>query len=421
MTLDDDNFVPQTTAANPDGGAAKLDPDPISDDTSSAIDNLLDEAARETNEPDFVRDTPDVTLDSISTGTPEEPVAETPVEAPTETPAPEITPKIELDPEILAIPQPRNLSESNQSNWRKLQETATTYKKAAEEAETLRQKVAELEQRTTVPQDYEELKKFKGIFDIKNDPEFKSRYETPISTAKEGIYGILRKNGAPDTLIKQIEDVGGPDKVDSKWWKDNAIDKLSMTDAERIKRGLIDIADLKEKQEGEIAHAATHAEEILAQRQVESQQYRQKEAEEINQHIESITKDLPWARYQTVDESMSIEQREKAEKHNANVRDLESKFLSALDPKTGAEKAAIAAAATFSHVLTNQVRYEQQQNATLASENKRLQAELSQLKSAGKMPKSVITTQTTQKPNVQDRIKMSASDAFDLGLEEAGG
>jgi hypothetical protein len=108
---------------------------------------------------------------------------ETPSEPASEpaTPASPAEPQVEIDPEIAAIEQPRNLSEKNQNNWKKLQETASLYKKQAAEAEFLKQRLAEAEQRPAqTPQDYEELKKFKQIFDIKNDPEFQSKYSQPI-------------------------------------------------------------------------------------------------------------------------------------------------------------------------------------------------------------------------------------------------
>lgn len=422
MTLDELDTVPDITAANPDGGAAKLDPDPISQDTHSEIDSLLDASEKEFGDGITQQERREASNDTTTLDDNLEEPNVLSGEAPPATPATpaEEPPKMELDPEIAAIPQPRNLSESNQGNWRKIQEVATVAKKRVTELESEVSQLRQQVQQPQIPEDYEELKKFRNIHDIKNDPEFQSRYDKPITSAKESIYGILRKNKAPDDIISQIEALGGPDKVDSAWWKEN-IEKMPMTDAERIKRGLTDIADLKEKQQGEIENAATNAEQILAQREAQSQEAIQREDIEIKQSIENLTKELPWARYQKYEDSMTPEQRANAEKHNANVADLESKFNSALKVKTPAERAAVAAAATFSHVLTNQVRFEQQQNGTLQAEVKRLTDELTKLKSAGKMPKQTLSTPNQVKSTtLSDRIKMNPSDAFDLGMDEAG-
>ena len=430
---DNDNIVPEITAANPDGGAERLDADRITEDVHQSLDALLDEAERETspeatqletNTSDDKHD--NQTLDEIT----EQPAPDTQESAPVdpasaggvpEQPVP-AEPRIEIDPEIAAIEQPRNLSEKNQNNWRKLQETATSYKKQAEEAEILRQRLAEAEQRPAqTPQDYEELKKFRQIFDIKNDPEFQSKYTKPISDAKEGIYNIMRKNGASDEVIESIEKAGGPDKIDDKWWQQNALSKLPFADAKRLERNLTDIFDLKDKQDAEISYAAEHAEEILAQRQQQSQEWYQQETGQIHNYIEEITKEVPWARYQEIPQAATPEQAEKIQNHNKVVADLESKFNSALWPQSANERASVAAAAVYSHVLTNQLRTEQATRATLESQLKKLTEENSRLKSSGKMPRQSVSTPSGNKTNsLDDRIKMKASDAIDLGLDEAG-
>jgi hypothetical protein len=432
---DNDNIVPEITAANPDGGAARLDADPISDEVHQSLDNLLDDAEREENQETPTtttsnENTTDQNIDDLVSETPDEnsgqnivPPAEANPEARPESlqpPVPE--PRVEIDPEILGIEQPRNLSEKNQNNWRKLQETATLYKKQAQEAETLKQRLQEAEQRQVeTPQDYEELKKFRQIFDIKNDPEFQSKYTQPISSAKENIYNIMRKHGATDDVIQSIEKAGGPDKIDDKWWQENALSKLPMTDAEKLKRNLIDVSDLKEKQESEIAYAAEHAEEILQQRQQQSQEWYQQETGNIRNYMDEITKEVPWARYQAVPDNATQEQIEKISSHNKVVSDLENKFNSALWPQSANERASVAAAAVYSHVLTNQLRMEQAGRAELEAQLKKMTEENSRLKASGKMPKQSVSTPSTIKNNdINSRIKMNPMDAIDLGLDEAG-
>jgi len=435
---DTDNIVPEITAANPDGGAERLDADPISPETHQSLDALLDEAERETspetqpetntsNEEDtdtsleeLVSPAAQTTKEAAGVTDPETATADRPESSGSS--VPDQQDRTEIDPEIAAIEQPRNLSEKNQNNWRKLQETATLYKKQAQEAEILRQKLAEAEQRPAqTPEDYEELKKFKQIFDIKNDPEFQSKYTQPINQAKENIYNIMRKHGASDEVIQSIEKAGGPDKIDDKWWQQNALSKLPMTDAERLKRNLLDVVDLKDKQDQEVAHAAEHAEEILAQRQKQSQEWYQHETGNIRNYVEEITKEVPWARYQQVPENATPEQAEKIQNHNNVVADLENKFNSALWPQSANERASVAAAAVYSHVLTNQLRVEQTTRASLESQLKKLTEENSRLKASGKMPRQSVSTQSVNKTSsIDDRIKMKASDAIDLGLDEAG-
>lgn len=428
MADTDENIVePDVTGF----GNPSLDSDKIDDSTEAQIDDLLDEAVKnqgeEINEETNTDDSGDTSGDLLNDNV--EPPLETQGEKATgesqvnPQSAEPTKPELEIDPEIAAIEQPRNLSEKNQSNWRKLQETASIYKKQAEEAEQLRQKLSQLEQGPAqVPQDYEELKKFRQIFDIKNDPEFQSKYSQPIETAKGNVYGILRKHGASDEVIASIEKAGGPDKINDEFWRNPAFGNLPFTDAEKLKRNLVDVADLREKQESEIQYAAENADKILQEREQEKGQWYEKTVTEIDQELDNITKELPWARFAEAPANATPEQIQQVQSHNARVSELATKFEAALWPTTSKDRTNIAAAAVFSHVLSDQLRVEQTQKNALLDQVKKLTAENNALKSSGKMPRQSIANQSVNRPSsINDRIKMNASDAIDLGLDEALG
>jgi len=431
---ENDNTIPEITAANPDGGAENLNADPISPATHESIDFLLDEAERETGVEPKQEPEPEPThennpaieeLGNEPVQSPVEPSVE-PLAQSTADPTPAVPEEVrqsevQIDPEILAIEQPRNLSEKNQNNWRKLQETATQYKKQAEEAEVLRQRLAETNSQTApTPPDYEELKKFKAIIDFKNDPTFISKYEEPLKNAKETIYSVMKKNGATDELIESIEKAGGPDKIDQNWWKENAIDKLPMLDADDLKDNLKSINKLKIEQEKEISYAAENAEQILEERKNQNINWYKQENEGIQKHIDGITKDIPWARYQQAEPNATPEQIQKIQEHNAMVTDLHSKFNTALWPQNAEERASVAAAAVLSHKLADQLRLEQGQRETAMQQIKRLTDENNRLKGAGKVPKTNVNTPAQTKPDANARLKMNPMDAIEMGLDEAG-
>lgn len=430
MTDTDENIVESDVTGF---GNPSLDSDKIDDSTEAQIDSLLDEVIKQQEEPnnehnstiDSGEDSANLLSDNVETSVEtrrEEPNQQNQVDTKS---VEQTSQQTEIDPEIAAIEQPRNLSEKNQSNWRKLQETASTYKKQAEEAEQLRQKIAQLEQSPAqhqIPQDYEELKKFRQIFDIKNDPEFQSKYSKPIQNAKENVYGILRKHGASDEVISSIEKAGGPDKINDEFWRNPAFNNLPFTDSEKLKRNLVDVADLREKQEAEIQYAAENAEHILAQREQEKGQWYENTINEIDTEIDNLTKDLPWARYAEIPQNATPEQINQIQAHNSRVSDLATKFEAALWPTTSKDRTNVAAAAVFSHVLSEQLRTEQTQKNALLQQVQKLTAENNALKSSSKMPKQSISNQSVVKSNsVNDRIKMNSSDAIDLGLDEALG
>jgi hypothetical protein len=426
-TETESNVVPEMGVAST--GAPRLDADPVDEGFMAEFDKLDDAASEAESAPiEPPVETPLEDENFLSEGT--TPVeTTTPPEDPSapgdRSPEPEIAPlhvDANLDPEIAAIETPKNLSEHNQNNWKVLKETASRYKQEAAEAQMLRQRLSEMEQQPAqAPTDYEELKKFKQIFDLKNDPEFKTKYEAPINAATETIYSILKKNGATDETITSIQKAGGPDKVSEGWWKENVIDKLPMTDAERLKRNLVDVVDLKEKQDLEIVNTAQYAEQILEERNNEKIRWYQNETQSINQEIEELTKPAPWARFQQIPQGATSEQIAQIQRHNESVQELAQKFNQALWPQTASERTRVAAAAVLSYKLVDQLRLEQQMRTGLDSQLKKLQAENSQLKMAGRTPRaSANSTQSKLSVSSNDRWKLAAGDAIDMGLDEAG-
>lgn len=431
MSIDDELSVPEYTPANPDGGAERLDADLPTQSDLDAIDAGLDAASepvsddtsfkRNVPEPEEAGRNPDGTFAKQDK-------AENPEQAPVENKQ-EGQQDPEIDPEIAAIQMPPNMSEKQVSNWRKLTskltESASQAKKYAAEVEELKRRIEESEKAPKLPEDYDELKRFRSIFDLKNDPEFKARHDAPIRDLSENIYDLLKKHKAPDDIIKAIQDRGGPHKVEKAWWRKNIIDKLESTDdgyvdADRIRKALAGLEDAESAREKELSLSSTKQEEWMQQRQQEAIQRMTRDTEAINKYLENVTKEHAWARYQQVPSNATPDQIQKIQAHNARVDDLSSKFNSALNATMPEERAAVATAAVMSHLLVEQLRGEQTSKAQLQKELEALKKENSLLKQSGRMPKSSVQGQTAQKSTLSDRIKMDSSLAIDLGLEEAG-
>jgi hypothetical protein len=407
--------MPVTGNGNP-----SLDADPIDEDTEKSIDAALDEAFSETETPE-AEEIPDVVEKSQQDELSEQETTQ-PEPIPVPEPVQPVQPEAEIDPEIGKIEPPRNLSEKNQSNWRKLQETASVYKKQAQEAESLRQKLVEYEQKPPAPPDYDELRKFRAVFDIQSDPDFQNKYDVPINQAKANIYGIMKQHGASDELLQSIEAQGGPDKVDQKWWL-STLGKLPMTDAERVKRNIVDVADLSEKRVGEIMNSAQNAEQYYSSRdEALVERFTKQEEESINYIQEKIKEqNADWALQKEIPAGATPEQRKAIESQNAQAAQLEQLFMGAMYPQTPQQRADVAAAAAMSHMLTNQLRTEQTARQKMDAQIKQLTEENNRLKGAGRMPRQNLATASSNKPaSVSDRLKMSSADAIDMGLDEAG-
>ena len=434
--MENTNAVPESTAANNTFGSPSLDADQVSASTLDHLDQMLDEAEAAVTHVAPASRVDQQTLDSLNRITeanpnpinqiePEPVAPELVAPEPIADPTPEPQVDLSIDPDIASINPPQNISEANQNNWKALQQKASEYKQQAEQAEVLRQQLEQLKnesQTKVIPEDYEELKQFRAIFDTQNDPNFKSKYDAPISTATESIYSILRKNGAPDEVIKSIEEAGGPDKVNQNWWKTQALDRLPFTDAEKIKQNLVAMSDLKEGRDKEINEMASKRPEYLEKQKTELVDKFYSSHKEMEQYASEIAKDIPWASYKRIDDSMSQQEKVEAAKHNNAVSVLQERFTAALYPTTPKTRAEVAAAAVASHVLSEQLRLEQTSKAQIQAELQRLTNENNALKNAGRIPKANPTPQNTSRPyNQGDRIKMNASDAIDLGLDEALG
>ena len=409
-------------------GNPSLEADKIDDATDAQIDDALDAALAETGElgdSGIQNEEPVIEPGETTQEEPQVPAEQQPQATPAEQiekPA-EQTPQVEIDPEISAIEQPRNLSEKNQSNWRKLQETASNYKRQAQEAEALRSKLQEYEAKPPLPQDYEDLRKFRAIFDIQSDPDFQDKYDKPISQAKEQIYSILKKHQAPDDLIQKIEAQGGPDKVNQEWWVNNVINKLPLTDAEKLKRGLVDVSDLQERRIAEVQKSAANAEQYDQQKNEAAVEWFSNQENEIFQYVQNKIAEhkADWAIKKEIPKDATPEQIKTIEAHNEMAGNVENLFVTALWPKTSQERADVAAAAAMSHLLSTQLMAEQTTRQKMQQQLKHLTEENTRLKGAGKMPKQNLATASSNKPtSANDRLKMSSLDAIDLGLEEAG-
>lgn len=336
-----------------------------------------------------------------------------------------------LDPEIAAIPKPKSLSPANESNWAKVTKLADSYKREAVRVPDLEKKIQELEARQPavpeeVAKELEELRHFRAVVDFENDPTFKSAFDDQIRGSEDTVYSILAKNGFPKERIEEIKQAGGPDKVAGKWWQDNVLSKLDFTDAKRMEKGLVDLVDLREKRGKEISERASKRDEIIRGKDQEVAETFKKDQEVIEQTLQEVTKDVPWARYRDLPAGATVEQKKEVEAHNAQVRLLETSFRDALyppDAKSRANVAAAAAGAIILHrantALSAQVA---EMQAKHAAEVKKLTDENAALKTGGRVPRPAGSpANAPTKLTDAQRMAMPAEDAVEAGLAEAEG
>lgn len=320
-----------------------------------------------------------------------------------------------------SIQAPQDISPRNLVNFNKLRDMAKHFKTQAQSIPQLQQKLQELEYRNVqVPQDIarelEELRAFRRVFDTENDPEFRKQYEEKISALDNDVISILVKNGLPEETANQIKQVG-IDKISPKWWEEAVLSKLSFVDRERIQKRLAERADTIEQRHKEV-------ERFQQDRDVYVQRAQQERVEQFNQteemiygHVDRITENVPWARYQDIPDNATPDQIRQIEAHNASVEELERQFVQALFPATPEARAEVAAAAVASTKLASSVQDLSTRLTDANARAEKLQKELEAIRAAGRPPSARQTgTRAPAASERPDPSKMSDEDAIEQGL-----
>lgn len=351
---------------------------------------------------------------------PVEPVAPNQPTAPVAPALP--TPAVqEADSEIDAIQQPKGLNPTNQQNWAKLRETAHTYKARfkAVEAEKLaiEQKAAELAAQTsTLPdiKEVEELRQFRRIFDIKNDPEFTAKFDGQIRKNDDEVMKILELRGLPKENLEALKSNGGVGAYPPKWWEDNILKALKESDsaednqaAKLLEAKLLQRESLKWDREQAVKEASETGSKYIQDRLARQEHAQKYETDLIQERVKQIQKDIPWMKPQTVPTNATPEQKAKIEGENKSYQIMEQTFLGALYPSSPEQKLATAEAACMAVLLQGEVKSLESQLQVVMAENEKL-------KNAGKTAnagRAAVISQSNAHKSV-NLMKMSNEDAI---------
>lgn len=321
------------------------------------------------------------------------------------------------------VEPPAGISPRNLVNFDRLRDVAKLHKSRVDELERTVQEL-----KTTAPQsvlaeeekkELEELRNFRKIFDTENDPEFKRQFDERVSSVDEDVLTILKSNGLPEKVEQDIRAIG-LGNVSPKFWEQQILPRLSFVERERVQRRLAERADISDQRKREIEKFTSQRDQVLQER--EERQFKQFEEERgaIMHHVEELTKDIPWARRVEIPEKAAKEERAKMEAHNKSVEELEVRFNEALFPPTPQARAEIAAAAVASIRLAGSVKDLSTRLAAADTRAKQLEAELSKIKSAGRVPGGQrMARRPSDSVDPNETMKMSNDDAIEQGLQAA--
>lgn len=399
-----------------DGQVTVVDPPVVTDPPESEVDPIVVDQ----EEPEIVLD-PAAEVDPAAPPVVKEPVVQ--AETPEEQEQKRLKELQELD--LDKVTPPPNVSPRNLVNFDKLRETAKHFKAEASRIPELETKIKELETKGTgvlpaeLQKELEDHRNFRRIFDAENDPTFKKQFEDKLSTLDEDLLGILKRNGLPEATAKEIQALG-IDKVSSSWWETNILEKLPFIERERVQKRLAERADTVDQRSKEIESFSSKREEFLAKQQAEIGIRFETEQTEMQQHLDSLTKDIPWARFTEIPPKATATERKQIEAHNQEVAELQKNFQSALYPTTPQARAEIAAAAAASVRMANDLTIAAQTITGQRGTIDKLQKELDAIKSAGRLPSAVAPARRGASEAI-DTSKLDDGDAIEQGLQEAEG
>jgi len=326
------------------------------------------------------------------------------------------------------VKAPEDVSPRNLVNFNKLRDVAKHYKAQVQATETrlreLEAKAQELETRPAQPpaeiiKELAEHRQFRKLFDAENDPEFKRQFNEKLQALDTDVLSILRKNGLPEDAEKQLKALG-IDKVSAGWWESEILPKLPFVDRERIQKRLAERADVLDQRSKELEKFSSQRDQWLEHEKSQVAERFQQEQTQIDQHLELLTQNVPWARYQEVPATASRDERAKIEAHNQSVADLEQNFRNFLFPKNPTERAEVAAAAVASTKLAGAVDDLASRLRESNSRAEKLEKELEAIRSAGRSP-SARPANRRAASEAPDPSKLSDEEAIEAGLMAAEG
>lgn len=323
----------------------------------------------------------------------------------------------EVDEEIDAIKPNPKWNPATQNQFKELKAIAKRFKtenKAKEAAiKELQDKISTvkpLDQQTE--QELNDLRKYRRMLDIHQDPSFVEKYKKGLEKNKEDTVALLKKLKFPEKSddptkmsLEYIEKkYGGVDKMPEEDWARIIKAIPNPLEADRLKNLVNKRFDLETEREAEIAKAAEDFEQYQQKQGDQVKNYWLDVSSRMKTYAEKRVKELPdWARPMDIPENATAEQKQKIEAHNAKHQKIEKDFQSLMvrvmqmEPETTFD-----VVAGFIEGRENKefIKSLETQAKEKDEEIERLTNELAGIRSAGKLSKTVKPPESKDAPKV---------------------
>ena len=301
-------------------------------------------------------------------------------------------------------------------------------KAEAERASKLEKDLAEARQNSWTPEakaDYEHAAAVRRKFDFANDPEFKAKFQAPITQTYHGILneavGMLPDRNAAAAWARYIAENYVPEQLDKNWWNHSVLGKIP----DEMDRDLLRIK-------------VNRLREMQQERDTEVERRSNDKSAFDNWHKEKAERDEKWTRSEVMAEigiqeqkikeilkkdpaeAKTREEREAIEKHNERFEKLNGHFQEVMKDLTFNGPRAMVRAA----VQATKAEYVEGEYKNMEKELKAVQKERDQLKSeldkiSGARRKISHTTGTPPSSGAKDKSSNGGLSLKDLDVRKS--
>lgn len=270
-----------------------------------------------------------------------------------------------------------------------------------------RAEIEELKKRTVpdeVQNELKELRAFRAQFDTQNDPEFKQKFESRITTNYNAVYSKLAEHGLPEAEITKLKSFDARARDSAI---ENFLSKLPSFDRKYIEAKLLDNVNVGDERDRALQEARANADKILAERkQAPVVQTAQRDAA-VAEVLRPVLPKLAWLHVKEVPPAAAPEEKKRIESENQFAISMQEALKSAIiddSPKQRAEAA----------IAVPLAQFYRREHAAASARADALQKQLDEIRQAGALSRTARSVANAGKPPVQQKaVPADASEALD--------
>lgn len=324
--------------------------------------------------------------------------------------------------ELDKIELPPHTSEKAADSFNAIKEKAREQIEAKNaELKELQVKVAEFENKETVTpeekSELEDLRRFRAAAEIEKDPAIVAEFTTKIEGNDAVIYKALADAGMTEKQIKDVKDMGGPNKL-SNW--DAIYEHLSASQKRSVDARLTENENLSRDRDLKIEAAKKDVDKYLEANSKTSKAGLERDAKVIETQANDMLKQMAWVDQQEIPKDATDDQKKAIESANKFAGESFKTLEGLLTDRSAETHATLAIGTVQALYFRQQLDVAADELKTLRKDNKTLTTRLNKIKKSGSPVRSGGAPPKGLKPK-GDNFTTTAEDSIDAIRREVEG